>query len=67
MTNIKKSNTKKNVKPKLIKIHASDLPLSCPRQEEAVWNLHPQVYLPIEKTGEEVCPYCSNHYVFVEK
>ncbi len=45
-----------------IKIHPSDLPLSCPRADVPVWSLHPKVYLPIDKTGEEVCPYCGAHY-----
>jgi len=38
------------------------LPLSCPPAGEAVWNLHPRVYLPIAATGEAVCPYCSTRY-----
>ncbi|MCX7115073.1 MAG: zinc-finger domain-containing protein [Gammaproteobacteria bacterium] len=49
-----------------IRIHPSDLPLSCPRPGVPVWNLHPKVYLPIDKTGEEECPYCSAHYVLEE-
>ena len=40
-----------------------DLPLSCPRPQDEVWNMHPRVYLPIEKTGEASCPYCGAHYV----
>jgi uncharacterized Zn-finger protein len=28
-----------------------------------VWNMHPRVYLPIEKSGEAICPYCGAHYV----
>jgi len=39
-----------------------DLPLSCPMPEDEVWNMHPRVYLPIEKTGEAVCPYCGMRY-----
>ena len=38
------------------------LPLSCPRPGDEVWNMHPRVYLPIEKTGEATCPYCGVHY-----
>jgi uncharacterized Zn-finger protein len=48
-----------------IEIQASDLPLCCPRPEVPLWNLHPRVYLPIEKSGEEECPYCSARYVLV--
>ena len=39
------------------------LPLSCPREEMRVWDAHPKVYLPIEKTGRAVCPYCAAEYV----
>ena len=41
----------------------ADLPLSCPMQDMYVWNAHPRVYLPIEKTGRAVCPYCAAEYV----
>jgi len=46
----------------VIKVTKADLPLSCPRPEDEVWNMHPRVYLPIEKTGEAVCPYCGAKY-----
>lgn len=40
-----------------------DLPLSCPTDAMVLWNAHPKVYLPIAKTGSEVCPYCGTHFV----
>jgi len=43
-------------------VSQSDLPLCCPRPEDEVWNMHPRVYLPIEKTGEASCPYCGTRY-----
>jgi len=43
-------------------ISRQDLPLSCPRPQDEVWNLHPRVYLPIEKTGQVACPYCGARY-----
>ena len=46
-----------------VKISRDQLPLSCPPRGEEVWNLHPRVYLPIEATGEAVCPYCSTRYL----
>lgn len=49
-------------KDAVIKVSRSDLPLSCPRPDDEVWNMHPRVYLPIEKSGEAVCPYCGAHY-----
>lgn len=47
---------------KVIQVSRADLPLSCPRPEDEVWNMHPRVFLPIEKTGEAVCPYCGAKY-----
>jgi uncharacterized Zn-finger protein len=41
-------------------VHRRDLPLSCPTDEMELWNAHPKVYLPIEETGREVCPYCGS-------
>ena len=43
-------------------VAAADLPLSCPTRSMAVWNSHPRVYLPIEKTGSAKCPYCGAEY-----
>ena len=48
---------------RVIEVARADLPLSCPRPGDAVWNMHPRVYLPIEKTGEAVCPYCGAKYL----
>lgn len=44
-------------------VRQKDLPLSCPTDKMALWNAHPKVYLPIEETGMEVCPYCGAHYI----
>lgn len=41
----------------------NDLPLSCPMDKMRVWDAHPKVYLPIEKTGRAICPYCNAEYV----
>lgn len=40
-----------------------DLPVSCPGADMAIWNSHPRVYLPVEKTGEAVCEYCGAKYI----
>lgn len=48
---------------RVVRIGRDHLPLSCPLPEEEVWNLHPRVFMPIEATGEAVCPYCSTRYV----
>lgn len=48
---------------KVIKIQAKELPLSCPTDDMSLWNAHPKVYLPIEKTGKETCPYCGTQFI----
>ena len=40
----------------------SDLPLHCPMSSMMLWNAHPRVFLPIEKSGTELCPYCGTRY-----
>lgn len=48
---------------KVYPVTEDQLPLSCPTPEMALWNAHPRVYLPIEATGEAICPYCGAKYV----
>ncbi|MBI3068998.1 MAG: zinc-finger domain-containing protein [Betaproteobacteria bacterium] len=45
-----------------IEVTADDLPLHCPTPEMALWNAHPRVFLPIEDTGEALCPYCGTTF-----
>ena len=45
-----------------IEVTEKDLPLHCPTPEMSAWNSHPRVFLPIEKTGEALCPYCGTRY-----
>ncbi len=45
------------------RVGRSDLPLSCPTPDMALWNSHPRVYLPIEKTGRAKCPYCGADFI----
>ena len=47
-------------------VHRADLPLSCPMPDMHLWNSHPRVYLPIEDTGREQCPYCGAEFVLVD-
>ena len=49
-------------KEREIEITVDDLPLHCPTPAMKLWNTHPRVYLPIEKTGEALCPYCGTRY-----
>jgi uncharacterized Zn-finger protein len=44
-------------------ITRKDLPLHCPMPGMTLWNSHPRVYLPIEESREERCPYCGAVYV----
>jgi uncharacterized Zn-finger protein len=45
----------------------ADLPLACPMPGQALWDMHPRVYLPIKQEGTVVCPYCSAKYVLKNK
>ena len=47
-------------------VSRKDLPLSCPTPGQKLWNSHPRVYLPIEKTGSAICPYCSARYRLID-
>lgn len=47
-------------------VRRADLPLSCPTPEQKLWDSHPRVYLPIEKTGFASCPYCGAMYRLVD-
>lgn len=50
-----------------VEVSRADLPLSCPQPNQKIWNAHPRVYLPIEETGEVICPYCGTHYTLKDK
>lgn len=47
----------------LYEVTVDDLPLHCPLPDMSLWNSHPRVYLPIEKTGQAKCPYCGAEFV----
>ena len=57
------SNQKTENKDRLIEVTSADLPLHCPMPSMMLWNAHPRVFLPIEETGEALCPYCGTKYV----
>ena len=48
---------------KVYQVTHAELPLSCPMGDMRLWDAHPRVYLPIEKTGTAVFPYCEAEYV----
>ncbi len=45
-----------------VTVTAVDLPLHCPMPQQKLWNSHPRVFLPLEKTGHAKCPYCGTEY-----
>lgn len=47
-------------------ITQQDLPLCCPMPQMRLWDSHPRVYLPIEKTGKVTCPYCDADYILID-
>jgi len=40
----------------------ADLPLHCPMPKMSKWNSHPKVFIPVEDTGDAICPYCGAVY-----
>ena len=48
-----------------IEVTAAELPLHCPTPSMMLWDAHPRVYLPIQKTGEALCPYCGTKYILI--
>lgn len=61
MTQTRKPMLQANAQMEYV-ITPDDVPLSCPMPQMALWNSHPRVYLPIEKTGWAKCPYCAAEY-----
>jgi len=45
-----------------VTVTRAQLPLHCPLPAMSLWNSHPRVYLPVEKTGWAKCPYCGAEY-----
>ncbi len=52
---------------KVIHVGKKDLPLSCPMPSMSLWNAHPKVYLPIEDSKTETCPYCGTQFLLDEE
>ena len=47
---------------RVIEIDDADLPLHCPMPRHVDWSAHPRVYLPVDATGDALCPYCGTLY-----
>ena len=61
------SNTEPACASQHYAITRKELPLSCPMPLMKLWNAHPKVYLAIEKSGKEVCPYCGATYILIDE
>lgn len=57
------SNEKRENRERQIEVTNAQLPLHCPMPDMMLWNSHPRVFLPIEKSGEALCPYCGTRYL----
>lgn len=64
--NMKEENLTEPNAQNRYEVTRADLPLSCPMPGMSLWNSHPRVYLPIEDSGQERCPYCGAVYVLKE-
>lgn len=58
---------KDHVTQRTVEVAAADLPLFCPTADMSLWNTHPRVFIPVDKTGEARCPYCGTLYRFTGK
>ena len=56
-------DTSSKTAPRTVEIDPGELPLHCPTPQQMLWNAHPRVFLPIEDSGEALCPYCGTRYV----
>jgi uncharacterized Zn-finger protein len=54
-----KSNV--NISDNFFLIKKSDLPFSCPQDEQNAWS-HPKVFLNFDKKNIVSCPYCCQKY-----
>ncbi|WP_144391997.1 zinc-finger domain-containing protein [Pleionea sediminis] len=59
---VNSSNENEKASNQIIQIKPSQLPLCCPLPDSDLWNMHPRVYLEIEKVGKIKCPYCGAIY-----
>jgi len=46
-----------------IPVTKDQLPFSCPPKGSDSAEMHPRVFIPLKKVGDEaICPYCGAHY-----
>jgi uncharacterized Zn-finger protein len=51
---------------RVYEVRLTDLPVSCPMPDMRVWDAHPRVFLPLEESHREVCPYCDAEFVLID-
>ena len=53
----------------IILVSRKDLPLSCAKTADEVWNMHPLVFLPLNGGTDKVvvCPYCDARYQLIDE
>lgn len=66
-TRMSKKNDQTACAKQRYEVSRDDLPLSCPMPDMRLWDAHPRVYLPIEKTGHVICPYCDAEFFLRDK
>jgi uncharacterized Zn-finger protein len=60
------ANLKTACSQHIYEVTTAALPLSCPMPSMRLWDAHPKVYLPIEKTGHAQCYYCGAEYILTD-
>lgn len=64
-------NKSKYSQIKQVIIKKANLPFFCTgtgtSPQFAAFDMHPKIYLPIEKQKMLSCPYCGTKYIFVEE
>lgn len=56
-----------SAQPVVHKVEDKEAIVCCPPEGVEVWNLHPRVYLALNKDGAVACPYCGDVYKVDEK
>ena len=55
-------NDTSNNTQRVVEVDEAALPLHCPMPRSHAWRAHPRVYLPVDATGDALCPYCGTLY-----
>ncbi len=50
-----------------IKVSKKDLPVSCPQKGTPARDMHPRVYIELNKSQVSDCPYCGAQFELLEE